>query len=145
MHRYALLVALVLACSLPACQSPGKDELASINFGAKPSRWQEAIRDYLEPRIPDPKTAIITFRTEPKQMLQRETPLRTRQWGWAVCVWIDENHPRGYRGTYPMTFFFRDEKMVNINGGPDDANVVGGQYAREQCDKLGSPFNPKSP
>ena len=58
-HRYVLVAAFVLA----GCQAPGKDELASINFGPKPSRWQEAIRDYLEPRIPDPKTAIITFRT----------------------------------------------------------------------------------
>jgi hypothetical protein len=143
MHRYALIP--IAALALAGCQAPGKDELASINFGPKPTRWQEAIREYLEPRIPDLKTAIVTFRAEPQQMLQRETAVRGRQWGWATCVWIDENHPRGHRGTYPMTFFFRDDKIATINGGPDDANVVGAKYAREQCEKLGAPFNPKAP
>jgi hypothetical protein len=137
---------LILAALAAGCETTvSKEELASTNFGAKPERWQEAIRAYLEPRIPDPKVARITFRTQPQQMLQKETPLRARQWGWAVCVWIDENHPRGYTGTYPMVFFFRDEKIVTINGGPDDANIFGAQYARQQCDQLGSPFNPAAP
>jgi hypothetical protein len=139
MHRYALIAAFALA----GCQTTvSKEEMESVNYGPRPAGWQAAIRDYLGPRIPDPKTAIITFRTEPKQMVQRETPIRTRQWGWAACVWIDENHPRGYPRTYPMTFFFRDGKIVVVNGGPDDANIVGAQYAREQCEELGAPFNP---
>jgi len=27
-----------------------------------------------------------------------------------------------------------------VNGGPDDANVIGAQYSRQQCDRLGTPF-----
>ena len=139
-------LALFLAALLAACSTTvSKEELASTNFGPKPERWQEMIKEYLDPRIPDPKVARITFRTQPQQFLQRETPLRARQWGWAVCVWIDENHPRGYSGTYPMVFFFRDDKIATVNGGPDDANIFGAQYARQQCEQLGSPFNPAAP
>jgi hypothetical protein len=39
-----------------------------------------------------------------------------------------------------MTFFFRHEKIVRVNSGPDDFGVVGSQYAREQCERLGAPF-----
>lgn len=143
MHRYALLF---LAAALASCKTTvSPDELASTNYGPKPERWQQAVRDYLEPRIPDPKAAVVTFRTDPQQMVQKETPFRARQWGWATCVWIDENHPRGYQGIYPMTFFFRGEKIEHVNGGPDDAGVIGGKFAREQCERLGAPFNPKAP
>lgn len=121
-----------------------ESELASVSYGPRPpENWQQAVRDYLDPRIPDPKTAIITFRTEPKPFLQKETPMRDRQWGWASCVWVNENHPRGYPNTYPITFFFREGRIVHINGGPDDSNVVGAQYAREQCERLGSPLTVK--
>ena len=134
---------LLLLAMLAGCQSTvSKEELASVHYGPRPEDWQGAIRAYLDPRIPDLKTAIVAFRTEPKPMLQKETPLRARQWGWAICVWVNENHPRGYSGIYPMTFFFRDGKIVTVNGGPDDSNVIGGQYAREQCERLGSPFTP---
>ena len=140
------LVALIAAVVLAGCQTGvSKEELESTNYGPKPARYREVVLDYLNPRIPDPKAAIITFRTEPKQMVQRETMFRNRQWGWAVCVWINENHPRGYQGIYPMTFFFRDEKIVNTNGGPDDSNVIGARYARDQCEQLGSPFDPVAP
>jgi hypothetical protein len=31
---------------------------------------------------------------------------------------------------------------VAVTGGPDDSNVVGAKYAREQCERLGAPFRP---
>ena len=52
------------------------------------------------------------------------------------------DHPRGYKGRYPMTFWFRDDKIVAVNGGPDDSNIIGAKYAREQCEKLGFLFKP---
>jgi hypothetical protein len=129
---------------LTGCETTiSKEELASVNYGPPPpANWQQVIRDYLEPRVPDLKLATVTFRTQPQQFLQKETLIRKRQWGWASCVWVLENHPRGYPETYPMVFFFRDGRITEVNGGPDDANVVGGQYAREQCERLGAPFNP---
>ena len=139
MHRTTLFLLLLAGCATGVSRS----ELDSVHYGPRPDNWQQAVRDYLEPRLPDPKRAIVTFRTEPQQMVQKETPIRARQWGWATCVWIQENTARGYPDTYPMTFFFRDGRIVNVNGGPDDSNVVGGQYAREQCERLGSPFNVK--
>lgn len=138
MHRL-LFVLLLAGCAGGVSQS----ELASVNYGPRPDNWQQAVRDYLEPRIPDPRAAIVTFHAAPQQMVQKETPLRGRQWGWATCVWVNENHPRGHPSTYPMTLFFRDGRIAHVNGGPDDANVIGAQYAREQCERLGTPFTVK--
>ena len=140
--RNTVLVA-ALAATLAGCQTGvSKDELASVNYGPKPSRWQEEVRSYLGLRVPDPATLQLDFKAEPQQMVQKETSFRDRQWGWATCVWVDENHPRGYKGRYPMTFFFRDDKITAVNGGPDDSNIIGAKYAREQCERLGAMFKP---
>ena len=137
--RYLPIVFLVLA----GCQTGvSQEEMASVNYGAKPARWQEEIRSYLGIRVPDASALKLEFKGEPTQMVQKETAVRERQWGWATCVEIDENHPRGYKGRYPMTFWFRDEQIVAVNGGPDDANIIGAKYAREQCEKLGFLFKP---
>lgn len=139
MKKFLVLAAVVLA----GCETTiSKEELAAVNYGPPPADWQKAVRDYLEPRVPDLKVATVTFRTQPQQFLQKETLVRKRQWGWAACVWVLENHPRGYPETYPMVFFFRNGAIADVNGGPNDANIVGGQYAREQCERLGAPFNP---
>src|SRR6266849_2579806 len=100
-----------------------KQEMASVDYGPRPERWKEE------------------FRSEPQQLFQRKTPVREQQWGWAVCVWLnDKNRAGAYDGFYPMSFVLRNEKIVAVNGGPDDANVIGARYAREQCAQLGTPF-----
>lgn len=143
MRHLISLCMLLLAGVLAGCQTGvSKEELASVNYGPEPTRWKEEIRSYLGLRVPDAAAADIQFKTDPQQMVQRETALRERQWGWATCVWVEENHPRGYKGRYPMTFFFRNDKIVAVNGGPDDANIVGAKYAREQCERMGSMFKP---
>jgi hypothetical protein len=66
--------------------------------------------------------------------------VRGEQYGWGVCVWVnDKNKSGAYDGFYPMTFVLRNEKIVAANGGVDD-NVIGATYAREQCERMGSPF-----
>jgi hypothetical protein len=52
----------------------------------------------------------------------------------------DKNKAGAYDGFYPMSFILRNEKIVAVNGGPDDANIIGSRYAREQCERLGAPF-----
>ena len=135
-------IALIAAgVALAGCETTvSQEELASVKYGPKPLAWQDEIASYLKLRVPDPNTVNVLYKTEPQQMVQKETILRERQWGWATCIWVNENHPRGYQGFYPMTFFFRDGKIVAVNGGPDDAGVPGPQYAREQCERLGAPF-----
>ncbi len=140
MLRFLLLAAL--AAALAACDTTvKKEEMAGIGYGPKPLRWQDEIRSYLRIRLTDPKDAIIEFRTEPKQLFQRETPVRAKQYGWAVCVWVnDKNRSGAYDGYYPITFFIRDDKIVHVNNGPDDFGVIGAKYSREQCEQLGAPF-----
>jgi len=143
MQRIAILVTAAL---LAGCETPPvtKEEMSSVDYGPRPTRWQEEIRSYLGIRLTDPKSAIIEFRTEPKQMYQRATDVRDRQWGWATCVWINDKNSYGaYDGFYPMTVFLRDEKIVAVNNGPDDFGVIGATYARRQCAELGAPFTPR--
>ena len=136
---------LILALSLlalAACDTTvSKKEMESVDYGPAPTRWKEEIRSYLAIRLVDPKDAIIEYRTEPKQLFQRKTAVRDQQYGWGVCVWVNDKNKKGaYDGFFPMTFVLRDEKIVAVNGGPDDANIVGAKYAREHCERLGAPF-----
>ena len=135
------LVVLSIALLLGACAAPvTKEETAGLDYGPKPTRWQEEVRSYLKLRLTDPKDAIIEFRTEPQQMYQRQVAMRDMHYGWATCVWVnDKNNAGAYSGYYPMVFFFRHEKIVRVNGGPDDFGI-GAQYARSQCETLGAPF-----
>lgn len=137
-----LFLCALLAAALAACDTTvKKEEMAGLDFGPKPANWQEEIRSYLSIRLTDPKAAIVEFRTEPKQLFQRETPVRKQQYGWAVCVWVnDKNRQGAYDGFFPMTVFIRDGKIVHVNNGPDDFGVIGAKYSREQCEQLGAPF-----
>jgi hypothetical protein len=140
MQRW-LTIALVAA--LAGCDTTvTKEEMATADYGPRPVNYQDEIKSYLSLRLTDPKDAIVEFRNEPKQLYQRGTGIRGEQYGWGVCVWVNDKNKRGaYDGFYPMTFVLRDEKIVAVNGGPDDDNIIGARYAREQCERLGAPFN----
>lgn len=140
MIRAAILTLLVFG--LAGCDTTvRRSEAESVDYGPKPTRWRDEIKSYLGIRLTDPKNAIVEFRTEPKTMYQKDSGVRARQYGWAVCVWVnDKNRSGAYEGFYPMTFFLRGEKIVAVNNGPDDFGVIGAQYAREQCAELGAPF-----
>jgi len=134
---------LAAALALAACEdlSVSKEEAASYNYGPKPEHWQEVIRGYLGLRLTDPKTALVEFRTEPKQLYQRAVALEPPQHGWAVCVWVNDRNSSGaYDGFRPMTFFIRNEKIVAANNDPDHHSPVYSEFAREQCAVLGAPF-----
>src|SRR6185436_18427029 len=134
-----LLIALL---ALSGCIAPvTKEEMATADYGPAPLNYQDEIKSYLSIRLTDPKAAIVEFRAGPKQLYNRGTPVRGEQYGWGVCVWVNDKNKQGaYDGFYPMTFVIRNEKILHVNGGPDDANIIGAKYAREQCERLGAPF-----
>jgi hypothetical protein len=135
-----ITLAAAAALALSACETPrvSKDEASAVNYGPKPVHWQAVIRDYLSIRLTDPKAAIVEFRTEPKQLFQRQVVLDPAQHGWAVCVYVnDKNRQGAYEGFRPMTFFIRNEKIVAANNDPDHEGPVYAEYARRQCATLG--------
>jgi len=136
--KRSIIVALGV---LAGCVTPvTKEEMATADYGPAPVAYQDEIKSYLNLRLNSPKDAVVEFRNEPKQLYQRGTPVRGEQYGWGVCVFInDKNKAGAYDGFYPMTFVLRNEKIVATNGGVDD-NVIGATYAREQCERMGSPF-----
>src|SRR5262245_65034407 len=133
---------LVLALALAACDTTvSKKEMEGVEYGPAPARWKEEIRSYLSIRLVDPKEAVVEYRSEPKQIYQRKTVVRDQQYGWGVCVWVNDKNKQGkFEGFYPVTFILRDEKIVAVNNGPDDFGAIGARYAREQCAQLGAPF-----
>ncbi len=134
---------IALSLALPACDTTvTKEEMATADYGPAPVSYQDEIKSYLSLRLTDPKQAIVEFRNEPKQLYQRGTGIRGEQYGWGVCVWVNDKNKQGaYDGYYPMSFILRNEKIVAVNGGPDDSNIIGAKFAREQCARLGAPFN----
>jgi hypothetical protein len=136
------LVSLLASCDTTVT----KEEMATAEYGPQPEHWQDEIRSYLSIRLTDPKDAIVEFRAGPKILYQRGTLLRGEQYGWGVCVWVNDKDKSGaYQGFYPMTFVLREEKIVAVNGGPDDGAIIGPNYAREQCETLGAPPVPGGP
>ena len=134
----AMIVPVLLSACAPAPIT--KEETEGLNYGPRPVRWKEEITSYLSVRLTDPKAAIVEFRSEPQQMYQRAVAMRAMHFGWATCVWVnDKNRSGAFAGFYPMTVFIRNEKIVQVNGGPDDFGI-GAQYARSQCENLGAPF-----
>ena len=103
--------AMILALALAACAQPvTREETAGLDYGPKPTRWQEEVKSYLAVRLTDPKSAIVEFRTDLAQMYQRKVAMRDMHYGWAGCVWVNDKNSQGaYSGFYPMTFFFRHE------------------------------------
>ena len=138
--RKILLAVMVLF--LAACNTPvTKQEMSAVEYGPAPTRWKEEIQSYLSIRLVDPKEAVVEYRSEPKQIFQRKTVVRDQQYGWGVCVWVNDKNKQGkFEGFYPMSVILRDEKIVAVNNGPDDFGAIGARYAREQCAQLGAPF-----
>jgi hypothetical protein len=136
------LLILAVSILLAGCDTTvKKSELQSVDYGPRPEHFQATIRDYLKIRLRDPAAAVVEFRAGPQQLFQRDTPVRKQQWGWAVCVLVNDKNKQGaYEGFYPMSVLIRNEKIEHVNGGPDDDNLVGSRYAREHCEQLGAPF-----
>jgi hypothetical protein len=137
----ALPVLLVAACDTTVT----KEEMATAEYGPRPEHWQDEIRNYLSLRLADPKEAKVEFRAGPKLLYQRGTVLRGEQYGWGVCVWVQDKDKAGdWQPTYPMSFVLREDRIVHVNGGPDDGAIIGPNYARKQCEQLGAPPVPRS-
>jgi hypothetical protein len=135
----AFQVLAAMAIWLGGCSTspPTKEQLESVNYGPKPDNYQQIIRDYLRNRLTDPTAAIIDFKAGPTEMYQKDTFVRDLQFGWAVCVMVNDKNTRGaYEGFTPAVYYIRNGKVVAHNGGPDDG-PIGAKFAREQCKKLG--------
>jgi hypothetical protein len=135
----AFQVLAAMALLLGGCDTspPTKEQLDSVNYGPKPDNYQQIIRDFLRNRLTDPTAAIIDFKAGPTEMYQKDTVVRDLQFGWAVCVMVNDKNTRGaYEGFTPGVYFIRNGKVVAHNGGPDDG-PIGAKFARDQCKKLG--------
>src|SRR6266853_3830065 len=112
----AASIALV---SLAGCQSPPltREERAALDYGPRPEGYKKIVRDYLRTRLVEPDFALIELKAGPAPLYQKDTLLRDRQYGWAVCVMINDKDRRGaYEGFYPMVLYIREGKVVTANG-----------------------------
>jgi hypothetical protein len=133
-----ILAASALA-SLAGCQSqpPSREELAALDYGPRPEGYEKIVRDYLRTRLTEPDFALIEFKGGPAPLYQKDTVLRERQYGWAVCVMINDKDRRGaYEGFYPMVLYIREGKVVAANGDGLE-RAAGVRYAHAQCGELG--------
>jgi len=125
---------------LPGCKTPPTmEEKGAVDYGPRPDNYEQIVRDYLKPKLVDPAAAIIEFRAGPKQLFQQETILRPLQYGWAVCVFVnDKNRSGAFDGFNPMVFYINNGKVIAANGAPGDEPIVGLRYARAGCKELGA-------
>jgi hypothetical protein len=124
---------------LAGCESLplSREELAALDYGPRPEGYERIVHDYLRTRLVEPDFALVEFKAGPKPLYQKETVLRARQYGWAVCVMINDKDIRGaYGGFYPMVVYIRDGKVVAANGDGLE-RAAGVRYAHAQCRELG--------
>src|SRR6266852_9291124 len=78
----------VASAFVAGCQSqpPSREELAALDYGPRPEGYEKIVRDYLRTRLMEPDFALVEFKAGPAPLYQRDTVLRERQYGWAVCV-----------------------------------------------------------
>ena len=129
----------IALASLAGCQSPPptREELAAFDYGPRPEDYEKIVRDYLRTRVMEPDFALIEFKAGPKPLYQKESVLRGRQYGWAVCVMINDKDRRGaYEGFYPMLLYLREGKVVAVNGDGLE-RAAGVRYAHLGCRELG--------
>jgi len=132
----AALIALAL---LPGCQSQPltSEQIAALDYGPRPENYRQIVRDYLDSRLNDPRFAVVEFKAGPAPLYQRDTLSRERQYGWAVCVMVNERDPRGaYLGFRPLVVYIRAGKVVALDGGGLEW-AAGLRYAHAQCSRLG--------
>jgi hypothetical protein len=135
-----ILAATSIASALLAgCQSRplSRGEVAALDYGQRPEGYEKIVRDYLRTRLVEPDFAFIEFKAGPKPLYQKEAILRERQYGWAVCVMINDKDSRGaYEGFRPMVLYIRDGKVVAASGDGLE-RAAGVRYAHAQCGELG--------
>ncbi|MGB7542013.1 MAG: hypothetical protein WBM28_08365 [Burkholderiales bacterium] len=126
---------------LPGCKTPTVEEKGAVDYGPRPDDYEQIIRDYLKTKLVDPASAIIEFRAGPKQLFQQETILRPLQYGWGVCVFVnDKNRSGAFDGFRPIVFYINNGKVIAANGGAEDDPIIGPRYARAGCKELGAIF-----
>lgn len=142
MFRATLTAVLALSAAavlITGCSTtpPTKEQREAVSYGPRPDNYEQIIRDYLRNRLTDPTAAIIEFKAGPTQLYQKDTFIRDLQFGWAVCVMVNDKNTRGaYDGYRAGVYYIRSGKVVAANGGPDDG-PIGAKFAREQCKELG--------
>jgi hypothetical protein len=137
--RILVAASIVSAAALAACQAPmpTSAELAALDYGPRPEDYQQVIRDYLRTKLVEPEYALVEFKTEPKPLYQKEAVWGDRQYGWAVCVMINDKDRRGgYEGFQATVLYIRNGKVVAVNGDGLERSL-GLTYARSQCRELG--------
>src|SRR5438477_582156 len=142
MQRIAMFLAILGAGASAAltggCKSPPtQSEMAAYDYGPRPGHYEKLVRDYLKPRLVAPDCAFVELKAGPQPLYQKESLLRARQYGWAVCVMINDKDRRGaYGGFYPMVLYIREGKVVAANGDGLE-RAAGVRYAHASCRELG--------
>lgn len=135
----AAATVVLTAVLLAACQSAplSLEQIAALDYGPQPEDYERIVREYLSTRLEEPRFALVEFKAGPKPLYQAEALLREREYGWAVCVMINDKNERGaYKGFYPMVIYIRNSRVVAANGDALE-RAAGVRYAHAQCRALG--------
>jgi hypothetical protein len=133
------MAAAIAAALLAACQATPltREQIAALDYGPRPQGHEKIVRDYLDQRLNEPSFALVEFKAGPARLYREDGLLRDRQYGWAVCVTVNERNTRGgYTGYYPMVVYIREGKAVAADG-TSLQRAAGLRYAYDQCRQLG--------
>ena len=119
MKRICLLFLTAVLLGLLGCAAPTPQEIASADYGAYPTNYQEVIKSYLGAILKDPSSAEYNFLAPPKTGWT--TYGGGKKFGYVVCAKINsKNSFGGYVGFQPYYFMIKNGSVITSILGSTD-------------------------
>lgn len=106
------IVIVFAALTLSGCMSmPTQQEIASADYGAYPSQYQQIVRGYFQATLKDPESAQYASISKPVKYSTRDWG--TMRYGYLVCVAINAKNSYGaYTGFDHVGLLIHNDRVV---------------------------------
>ena len=71
MIKFAKGLVVSFSLLLAGCVSVSQEDIKAVDFGAKPSNYEERIKGFMAMQLKDPMSAVYNFRLPPRKAVVR--------------------------------------------------------------------------
>ena len=114
MIKFAKGLVVSFSLLLAGCVSVSQEDIKAVDFGAKPSNYEERVKDYMAMQLKDPMSAVYNFRLPLRRAVVKTGMLDnfTKYYGWVVEVSVNaKNSFGGYTGAKTYFIFIRPDGL----------------------------------
>jgi hypothetical protein len=114
MIKFAKGLVVSFSLLLAGCVSVSQEDIKAVDFGAKPSNYEERVKDFMAMQLKDPMSAVYNFRLPLRKAVVRSGMLDnfTKYYGWVVEVSVNaKNSFGGYTGAKTYFILIRPDGL----------------------------------